>query len=272
MEASTIEAITGYRQYVTEAHKLANSLSIPDADAKHELMVELTQHRLSGWTDDDITTAIRNNDIVISYKMTYARREILRRAFKAKRQQQQVTHTLATNVQDSYSIINMDRAVRTQQDIDAAIELLPQIFANKSTCHWVESVLRVGAEETQARYHMSLRQFSQKLNRTCKFASQHRKKIIGLMTNRNDESELKELEDLNTWALLMANEDVTDNQIQRFINQHGELVADIVDTPKIKHQGKLVADFAHADHADQYAFCNLMADKKARLEQYLTLR
>ncbi|WP_164511961.1 hypothetical protein [Lacticaseibacillus daqingensis] len=235
-------------------------------------MTELVEHRLNGMSDEQIQKAIADNDPTFSWRVTYAKRDCLRAYYKAKRQQQQAANGLVTMVQDSYSIIDMDRATRTQDDVQAAIELLPQIFANRSTCAWVESVLRVGAEETQARYHQSRRQFSQKTNRVCRYASQHRKKLIGIMSNRQDETELKELEALTQWAAMMANEDVTDKQIQHFLDQHGSLVADIVDTPKIKHQGKLVADWANADHADQYAFCNIMAARKERLEQYLVLR
>lgn len=272
MDSKTIDAITGYRQYVTDAHKLANSLAIPDADAKHLLMIEVTQHRLSGWSDADIVKAIANNDIVISYKMTYARRELLRKHYKQIHNESLAAHELAATSQDSYSIIDMDKSTRTKEDVDLAITLLPHIFANRSTCAWVESVLRVGKDETMTRYNQSRRQFSQKLNRVCRYASQNRKKIIGIMTNSEDEDELKELKSLTMWANMMANEDVTDKQIQQYISQHGSLVASIVDTPKIKYQGKLVADFANADHADQYTFCNLMAERKERLERYLTLR
>lgn len=272
MNEKTVKSITGFRQFKTETHKLANSLSIPDKDAKQLILVELTQHRLSGWSDADICTAIRNNDIVISYKMTYSRRDILRKHYKQLHNAQQATHELAATVQDSYSIIDMSASTRTQEDVDAAIELLPQIFSNAKTRDFVSSVLQHGELETRARYHMSRRQFSQKMNRVCRYASQNRKKLIGIMANRNDNNEMKELEALNTWTLMLENEDVTDKQLQRYLNQHGELISDIVDTPKIKHQGKLVADFAHADHADQYAFCNLMAERKERLEKYLTLR
>jgi hypothetical protein len=272
MDSKTIELVSNSQNFITQTHKLANSLSIPDADAKQLLLVELMQHRLSGWSDADICTAITNNDIVISYKMTYARRELLRRHYKQLHNQQQATHELSATAQDSYSIIDMDKSKRTQEDIDAAIELLPQVFSNRSTAAWVESVLRVGAEETQARYHQSRRQFSQKMNRVCRYASQNRKKLIGIMANRNDNTELKELEALTMWANMMANEDVTSKQLQHFLDQHASIVAEIVDTPKIKHQGKLVADWAHADRADQYTFCNLMAERKAKLEQYLVLR
>lgn len=271
MNKKTVNLVTHYRQFVTESHKLANSLSIPDKDAKHEIMVELTQHRLSGWSDADICTAIFNNDIVISYKMTYARREILRRHYKQLHNQQQATHELAATVQDSY-VIDMSSSTRTQQDIDLAITLLPQIFANAKTCAWVESVLRVGAEETMEHFSQTPRAFTQKLNRVCKYAEQHRERTIGLMASRNDSNDMHQLEALTQWENLLANEDVTNKQLQRYITQHSRLVNDIVDTPKIKKQGKLVADWANADHADQYAFCNIMAERKAKLERYLTLR
>lgn len=272
METSTVQAISHSQNFVTQAHKLANALNLSDADAKHELMIELTQHRLNGMSDEQVQTYIDEGNTWFSWRVTYAEKDIIRKHYKRLHNETLATHELQATVQNGYSIIDMDRATRTQQDIQAAIELLPQIFANRSTAAWTESVLRVGADTTMDRYHQSRRQFNQKMNRVCRYASQNRKKLIGILSNRQDEAELKELEALTQWAAIMANEDVTDKQLQRYISQHGALVADIVDTPKIKKQGKLVADWANADHADQYAFCNIMAERKAKLERYLTLR
>lgn len=272
VDSKTIEAISNSQNFVTQTHKLANALNLSDADAKHLLMTELVEHRLNGMSDKQIQTYIDEENTWFSWRVTYSRKDLLRKRYKELHNQQQATRNMAATVQDSYSIIDMSRASRTQEDINAAIELLPQVFANENTRNWVESVLRVGADETQARYHQSRRQFNQKMNRVCRYAQQHRERTIGLMKSRNDESELKELESLKQWALLMANEDVTDKQIQRYLNQHGSLVADIVDTPKIKKQGQLVADWSNASNRDKYVFVNEMAARKERLEKYLTLR
>lgn len=272
MDDKTIIDLKNFRQYKTEVHKLSNSLCIPDKDAAEELLVELIGHRFNTWTDEKLQTALANNDINASYKITYARKELLRRHYKAINNKAKAVHELEANTDTSYEILTLDASERTRSDVDVAIGLIDRIFANKATCEWVKSVLTVGAKETQARYSQSHRSFSQKLNRVCRYAVEHRERTIGLMKSRDNEGELKELKQLTVFADLIASEDCTDGAVQAFINENTQLVNDLIDTPAIKYQGKLVKDFATADNADKYELVNLLAERKEKLSSYLVLQ
>jgi hypothetical protein len=268
----TVNMLMSYRQFVTESHKLANALRLKDGDSKHLLLVELLEHRLSNTPDEVIANDVANNSPAFSFKITYARKDVIRKHYRTLAHKAKAEEDLSLTSQDSYVIAELNPDARTLDDMEAALELLPTVFSNSNTRNWVAYVLKHGKEETMEHFSQSARAFTQKLNRVCKYANTHRERTIGLMASRNDSNEMHQLEALTQWANMMADEDVTDKQLQQYISQHGSLVASIVDTPKIKKQGKLVADWANADHADQYAFCNIMAERKAKLERYLTLR
>ena len=272
MKEITVNKLTAYRQFLTDSHKLANTLGLSDADAKHELLLELTTHRLNGWSDKQVSQAIAANDPTLSFKVTYARKELLRRHYKQLNNQQATTQAMQVATGESYSIITLEPGQRTDSDMDTALGmLLPNVFANTATRLWVESVLRVGKDETQARYHQNARQFNQKLNRVCRYAEQHRERTIGLMKTTRDDNELKELEVLQGWYDLLATEDTDDHELGEYIRNNRDTFTELVDTPAIKQQGTVLESYEFATRADQYTLANIAAERKAKLERYLSL-
>ncbi|WNX15369.1 hypothetical protein [Lacticaseibacillus rhamnosus] len=64
----------------------------------------------------------------------------------------------------------------------------------------------------------------------------------------------------------MADPETTDDDVQDFISQHESYINEIVDSPLISYQGKVLKDFAHAGK-DKYILVNLMAKHEQELDR-----
>lgn len=125
----TIQAITSWPAFIANAKQLARELNISRPDACHDLLLELIDHRLTTMTDEDITSAITNDDLRLKAKLKYARKDITRR----KRHQAEVEAEKAQRLSQKLNTndyIRLDPAQRSDDDLQRVIELLPSLFTN----------------------------------------------------------------------------------------------------------------------------------------------
>lgn len=240
--------------FISNASRLAYQLGISHQDASQELLLELLDHRLHTWSNKDVTLAIQRDLPSLKWRVKYARKDLVRKAVR------DATRELAK----SQMMAGMEPHVSSQSETLEALERLPELFKNKVTQGWAESVLRVGQRETMVRFNQTPRQFGNKLNKVCKYAHQHQQP-------KQSNSHAWELQILNEWDDLMANEDTTDDDIQAFINSHQDYISEIINSPLVKFQGKVLKDFISSG-VDRYTFNELMHARYSKLEQELDRR
>lgn len=249
LNEKTIKQLASMPVFISNCNKLAYMLGISHQDASQELLLELLDHRLRTWSDKDVTMAIAKESPVLGWKIKYAAKDYYRRVNK------DATREL-TKVQ---MLAGMEPQASNQSETLEALERLPELFKNKATQRWAESLLRVGQRETMVNFNQTPRQFNSKLIKACKYARKQQPK--------QSNSHTKELHILGQWNGLMADQDTNDNDIQDFIDQHKEYIENIIDDPHVAYQGHLLKDFAHASNKDKYVLVNLMAKREQELKE-----
>ncbi|MCT3335407.1 hypothetical protein [Lacticaseibacillus paracasei] len=237
--------------FISNCNRLAYQLHMSQKDASQELLLELLEHRLRLWSNNDVTLALKRDLPSLKWKIKYARKDLVR-----------LSHRDATREHDKVQMMaGMEPHVSSQSETLEALGRLPELFKNANTRDWAESVLRVGQRETLIRFNQTPRQFNNKLTKLCKYARQHR--------HQQPNSNTKELHILSEWNDLMVDPDTDDNCIQAFINSHQDYINEvIINTSLIKFQGKVLKDFAQAGK-DKYTFNELMHTQYIKLEQEL---
>lgn len=251
LSEDTIKQLVSMPAFLSNASKLAYMLHISRQDASQELLLELLDHRLRLWSNKDVTLSVKRDLPSLKWRIKYARKDLVRQSHKDATRELEKAQMLA----------GMEIHVSSQSETLEALKLLPELFKNKSTQRWAESVLRVGQRETIVRFGQTHRQFNNKLTKLCKYCHQHR--------HQQPNSHTKELGLLKEWDDLMVDPDTDDNCIQAFINSHQDYINEvIINTSLIKFQGKVLKDFAQAGK-DKYTFNELMHTRYIKLEQEL---
>lgn len=249
LSEDTIKQLISLPAFLSHCNKLAYELGISHLDASQELLLELLDHRLRKWSDKDVTMAIAKDLPSLRWKIKYAAKDYYRRVNKDATREREKAQMVA----------HMEPHVSSQSETLEALGRLPELFKNANTRDWAESVLRVGQRETLIRFNQTPRQFGNKLAKTCDYARQHQQP-------KQSNSHAKELHMLTEWDDLMANLDTDDNGIQAFIDQHEEYINEVINSPQVAFQGRLIEDFKDAGK-DKYVFANLMAKREQELDR-----
>ena len=246
LSEKTIKELISTPAFLSHCNKLAYELGISHLDASQELLLELLDHRLRKWSDKDVTMAIAKESPSLKWKIKYAAKDYYRR----------VNKYFTRELTKSKMLAGMEPRAADPDEILNAIERLPELFKNANTRDWAESVLRVGKRETLIRFNQTPRQFGNKLAKACKYARQHQQP--------KQRSHAKELKLLKEWDSIMANESTTDDAIQAFIDQHKEYINEVINSPQVAFQGRLIKDFANAGK-DKFVLVDLMAKRQQEL-------
>lgn len=236
--------------FLSNCNRLAYMLHISHQDASQELLLELLDHRLKSWSDKDVTLAIQRDLPSLKWRIKYAAKDYYRRVNKDANRE----------VEKAHMVSHMTRQASNQAETLEALKLLKEMFKNANTRTWAESVLRVGKSETMVRFNQTPRQFNSKLTKVCKYCHQNQHQQP---KQSNDAGELKLLKE---WSQLMADPETSDDDVQDFISQHESYINEIVDSPLISYQGKVLKDFAHAGK-DKYILVNLMTAREQELDR-----
>ena len=248
LNEKTIKELISTPAFLSNASKLAYELRMSQRDASQELLIELLSHRLRTWTDKYVTLAIQRDLPSLKWRIKYAAKDYYRR----------VNKDAARELTKSQMLAGMEPHVSNQSEVLEALERLPELFKNANTRNWCESILRVGQKETMVRFHQTPRQFGNKLNKVCKYAHSHQQP--------KQSSNTKELKLLKEWDDLMADPDTSDDDVQTFIGQHEEYINEVINSPLVKFQGRLIKNFSHAGK-DKYIFVSLMVKREHELKE-----
>lgn len=248
LSENTIKELVSTPAFLSNASKLAYELHISRENSSQELLLELLFHRLRKWSDKDVTLAVQRDTPSLKWRVKYARKDLVRQSNKDATREREKAQMVA----------HMEPHASNQSETLEALERLQELFKNASTRSWCESILRVCKKETMVRFHQTPRQFGDKLAKTCKYARQHRQ--------LKQSSNSKELHILSGWDDLMANESTDDDDVQAFIGLHEEYLNEIINSPQVAYQGRLIKDFAHAGK-DKYVLVNLMAKREQELHR-----
>lgn len=248
LSEDTVKQLVSTPAFISNASKLAYMLHDNIETASQELLLELLDHRLRTWSNKEVTMAIAKESPSLKWRIRYAAKDYYRR----------VNRSVNRELEKAQMVSHMTRQESSQAETLEALKLLPKLLKNKSTQRWAESVLRVGKQETLIQFHQSPRQFANKLTKVCKYCHQHR--------HQQSNSNAKELHILSEWDSIMADPDTSDDAVQLFIDQHGAYINEIVDSPLIRYQGKVLKDFAQAGK-DKYILVNLMAKREQELDR-----
>lgn len=250
LSEKTIRELISTPVFISNASKLAYMLHMSHQDASQELLLELLDHRLRTWTNKDVTMALTKEAPSLRWKIKFAAKDYYRR----------VSRDAARELTKSQMMAGMEPHVSNQAETLEALERLPELFNNKATQSWAESVLRVGQRETMVRFNQTPRQFNSKLNKVCRYAARHRQ------PKQSNSHNTKELHILSEWDDLMANESTSDDAIQAFIDQHKEYINEVINSPQVAFQGRLIKDFANAGK-DKFVLVDLMAKRQQELNR-----
>lgn len=258
LNEKSINMIVSTPTFIHSANRLSYQLKWSRQDASEFLIIELLEHRLKCWKNEDVQTAVENDLPSLKWRIKYAAKDCYRRESRDDKREQEKAQMLS-NVKANENI----------EQSEQALALIPTLFSNSQTRDWVQSVLTVGKLETMNRFGQTERQFCGKLAKVCKYANEHRQKTGELKMRQLNDNDMRELEIWNQWEKLIVFEP---DKIQQFINQHRSMFDKVVDSPLIKQQGVLLDDFENADVSDKRQIIVLIKKHVAELEHKLTKR
>lgn len=258
LNEKSINMIVSTPAFIKNANRLSYQLKMSRRDASQELLLELLDHRLRTWTDKDVKEAVIGDLPSLKSRIFYSQKDIVRRKFKDDKREQEKAEMLV-NAEPS------DNAQQTEQ----ALALIPDLFKNSQTRDWVQSVLKVGKEQTMADFGQTERQFNNKLAKTCKYAVLNRERTRKIMNTKFDDNDMRELQTWQEFEQIIA---FNPQNIQQFISVNRPLFDDLVNDSSIKQQGILLNDFEHALDSDKQSLIKLVEKRQAAIEHELTER
>lgn len=269
LSEKTIKMLNEWVPFKRYGKQLSQELNVSNADAKEMLTIQLIEHRFKDISDIDIQQMINANSVQLMAKVKYAKKD-LARAYRHQRDVEQ-DKVLRLSSQININEEIQPNLIKRNRDLERVVALIPNIFPNKSTQAWLQSVFDYGAEETKFRFGQSDRAFNAKLRKLIDYCHQHQSKMK-CITNWQDKKAVEEFNLLKEYIVLVDN-DASDEQIGQWIYEHKEspLLNRIVDNPLIKFQGKLLKDFVNSG-VDRYTFNELMHARYIKLEQELKLK
>lgn len=245
------------RNFQTQKHIVANQLKVDDYEAETLLLDELMLTRLNKYTHQEILELMHNDEKKFAWEITHARKDIYRKHQQKLNKEKQLVVNLRLNTRDS--IINLDNTKNLDEiNTQKVIDLLPQIFSNKSTREFVKLVFQYGKEETEHQLDMNEKQFNKKLQNVEYFCRKHNEQFINLVVNKRDEELLNEQQMLKELEGCLNREDYEDDLFQLSINKYKDYLDDILGDYKDYpiNPGKLLNRFNEQIHSEQYKLVN----------------
>lgn len=269
LSEKTIKMLNEWVPFKRYGKQLSQELNVSNADAKEMLTIQLIEHRFKDISDIDIQQMITANSVQLMAKVKYAKKD-LARAYRHQRDVEQ-DKVLRLSSQININEEIQSNLIQRNRDLERAVALIPNIFPNKSTQAWVQSVFAYGAEETKVRFDQSDRAFNAKLRKLIDYCHQHQSKMK-CITNWQDKKAVEEFNLLKEYIILVDN-DASDEQVGQWIYEHKESPSlnEVVDTSLINCQGKVLKDFVNSG-VDRYTFNELMHARYIKLEHELDRR
>lgn len=240
---------------------LAGELRISKGDAQQELLIEVMEHRLDGWSEDKVTTAIEEQAPELGWRVHYAKKDVARRKHHADRAERDLVEEIGVEQNE------VEQIEPVQPDVTRALNMAPSMFTNHTTRDWVQSLLTNGKQDTMLAFHQSDRQFSNKLRNVAAYCNSHRNRSVSYQRQEQAQHQAKELAILDGWNCLMADPDTDDTDVATWIALHRHYVEPLVNKSNIRFQGLVINDFCRAPNLDKYRLANLLAHQYEQLQR-----
>ncbi|WP_338714125.1 hypothetical protein [Lactiplantibacillus plantarum] len=258
-----LNRIINTRTFKTNTHNIANRLVISDLDARELLCTELAEHRLSKYSNDEIASLLDARDPNLSWKVTYAARDVVSKHYRALgKQAEHEYHGQLANIETG--IIKLANGDKVENINEYQLAKVVQQFATQSSRLFCDLLLRFGKTETMAQMRLTNKQFNRKLRNCLSYISKHQSKF-DLVTNRERDSKLYVLNSLNELFSIIDKE----GNIQSWIDNHTKLVNELLSTSEVHYQGTIIRAFNQASKADQYAFIRECISQQAKAQEWL---
>lgn len=166
LKEQTIKDLVTIPQFGCQASILSRHLEESLGDASQDLTLELLDHRLKSWSDADVEDAVMRELPSISWRITFARKDIERRQWHSEKVEQDKADMLKLTIPPD---------LHSEQEIEEAISRANSILHNSQSREWVACVLRHGKAETMVRFNQTNRQFQTKLRKMTLYLTEHRK-------------------------------------------------------------------------------------------------
>lgn len=163
---TTIKDLITMPTFGKQAEIMSRHLHEPLEDASQDLIIELIDHRLKSWTDQQTEDAVVRELPTLQWRVVYARKDIERRQWHSEKIEKDKADMLGLTIPPDQT---------SEQETSEAIERANQILHNKRSREWVACVLRHGKQETMVRFHQTNRQFQTKLRKMTLYLATHRK-------------------------------------------------------------------------------------------------
>jgi len=168
LSEKTIKDILVTPTFSKQAEILSWHLKEPLQNASQDLIVELLDHRLKKWTDEEMKDAIIRELPTLQWRITFARKDIERRTWHSEKVESDKANMLALAIPPD---------IHSEQEIEEAVERANSILHNRQSRDWVKSVLTRGKAETMVLFGQTNRQFQAKLHKMTLYLTTHRKEI-----------------------------------------------------------------------------------------------
>lgn len=250
-----IRILEAQRVFITNSHQLANSLSIKDEDAAHLLATEIYTIRRADFKEFVARVVERDKNAL--WRITFAKRDIIRRHFGDKKNQAKVTDASQTSYIDFARGVNFVR----DNEIDKVIEIIPKVFTNSNTQEFVAWVLEFGATETMAVLDMSQRQFNLKLRDVERYCRKKRQKFVGVAKSREEQEMMEKRKVLSEIINMIEGDAYSDEAMSKaIVNLHRQgnpTIEQLLGTAGISTPLKVVSQFGQPNVLRQsYIFIN----------------
>ncbi|AWR92424.1 hypothetical protein DMC16_15520 [Lacticaseibacillus paracasei] len=262
----TIKMLNEWVPFKRYGKQLSQELNVSDTDAKEMLTIQLVEHRFKDISDIGIQQMITANSVQLMTKVKYAKKDLARSYWHQKDIEHDKVLRLSSQISINEEI--QPNLIRRNRDLERAVALIPNIFPNKSTQAWVQSVFACGSEETKICFNQSNRAFNSKLRKLIDYCQHHQSKMK-CIANRQGQKTVEELNLLREYIILV-DDAASDKRLGQWIYEHkgSSSLNQIVDSPLIKFQGKVLKDFVNSG-VDRYTFNELIHARYIRLEQEL---
>ncbi|UTD42275.1 hypothetical protein [Lactiplantibacillus plantarum] len=252
------------RTFKTNTHNIANRLVISDLDARELLCTELAEHRLAKYSNDEIASLLDARDPNLSWKVTYAARDVVSKHYRALgKQAEHEYHGQLANIETG--IIKLANGDKVENINEYQLAKVVKQFATQSSRLFCDLLLRYGKTETMAQMRLTRKQFNRKLRNCLSYISKHQSKF-DLVTNSRRDHELYILNSLNELFNIIDKEG---NIQEGWINGHISLTNELLSISKVHYQGAVLNHWETASNKDKYAFIRCCINEQAKSQQWL---
>lgn len=257
--------------FLTDSHHLANDLHISDSEARIAIEQRLLTRRAAKMTAEELIEGLTNNDAKLNWHITYTYRDLRREHWTMVNKEKQKVEDLKPTTSEAYEIdlTNLDEDTLSQ-----VVELLPDLFRERGTRDFIQSVLEVGKLQTMEDFNLTKRAFNQKMRQIEKYANEHRESFIGFVKSKQDQKNIKEEAELNKLEEIINNELYTPERFKYALKFDVDPVTldELLDDPRYKHPGQLLEnwDSPESYKPDEYLFTRKLNKKLDELKEYMT--